>query len=91
MKDAAAGYLVTGRVQGVGFRWWTMRNAQRLGLRGFVRNRSDGTVEVQAAGAPEKLQQLYQLLLNGPSGAQVEQVSRTADPDGALPDPFDVR
>ena len=91
MKDATAAYLVTGRVQGVGFRWWTMRNAQRLGLRGFVRNRADGAVEVHAAGSAENVQRLYQLLLTGPSGARVDGVETMPDPAATLPDPFDVR
>ena len=46
-------YLIKGRVQGVGFRWYVHREAATLGLRGWVRNTDDGHVEVVAAGDPE--------------------------------------
>ena len=48
-------YLVKGRVQGVGFRWFVHREAAEIGLRGWVRNTEDGHVEVVAAGQPEDL------------------------------------
>ena len=91
LEDASAGFLVTGKVQGVGFRWWTMRNAQRLGLRGFVRNRPDGSVEVQAAGSPERLADLHNFLRKGPAGARVAQVERVDSLGSALPEGFEVR
>ncbi len=50
------GFRVRGRVQGVGFRWWTRRKASDLGLRGTVRNRPDGSVEVHVAGDVETLE-----------------------------------
>ena len=50
------GFRVCGRVQGVGFRWWTRRRASDLGLRGTVRNRPDGSVEIHAAGEPDMLE-----------------------------------
>ena len=52
-------FLVKGRVQGVGFRWFVQREACQLGLRGWVRNTADGDVEVMAAGGEEQLRDLY--------------------------------
>ncbi len=51
-------FLVKGRVQGVGFRWFVHREAAEIGLRGWVRNTEDGHVEVLAAGEPEQLREL---------------------------------
>ena len=51
-------FLVKGRVQGVGFRWFVHREAAAIGLRGWVRNTEDGHVEVLASGTPEQLQEL---------------------------------
>lgn len=65
-------FRVTGRVQGVGFRWWTRRTAAGLGLGGWVRNESDGAVEVHAVGGPEALEALAAALLRGPTGSRVE-------------------
>ena len=48
-------YLVKGRVQGVGFRWFVQREAAEIGLRGWVRNTDDGHVEIVAAGEPDEL------------------------------------
>jgi acylphosphatase len=60
-----------GRVQGVGFRWFVRRAAQELGLTGRVRNLPDGRVEVEAAGAPERLDAFRERLRQGPPGARV--------------------
>ena len=68
------GYGVLGRVQGVGFRWWTRRAASELGLGGYVRNRADGSVEVQATGEPAKLDRFREMLSKGPAGSRVEAV-----------------
>jgi acylphosphatase len=68
-------YLVSGVVQGVGFRYFTQDEAERLRLAGFVRNLRDGRVEVYAIGAPEKLAQLRVLLERGPRGAMVQTVA----------------
>ncbi|WP_432565557.1 acylphosphatase [Kineococcus sp. SYSU DK003] len=59
--------LVTGRVQGVGFRWWTQRQAEDLGLAGTAENTSDGHVEVVAEGEREALRQLLSRLRADPS------------------------
>ena len=66
--------VVHGDVQGVGFRYFLMREAQRLGLRGWVRNRDDGTVEFVAEGRRPDLERLRQAAERGPRMAQVEWV-----------------
>ena len=76
MSDSAVRYVVTGRVQGVGFRWFVMREASRLDLAGFVRNLSDGTVEVVARGPSQALTALERKLAVGPSGAHVHGVDK---------------
>jgi len=65
---------VYGRVQGVGFRFYTVDAAVSLGLTGWVANRYDDSVEVVAEGPPAKLQQLLEYLQQGPSMARVDQV-----------------
>ncbi|MGH7457779.1 MAG: acylphosphatase [Longimicrobiaceae bacterium] len=67
-------YLVSGRVQGVGFRWWTRAAAGELGLAGSVRNRSDGSVEVTAAGPASRLEEFERRLRDGPPAARVNEV-----------------
>lgn len=67
-------YVVTGRVQGVGFRWYVEREARALGLSGWVRNRYDGSVEVMAAGTNQQLGALYDKLKQGPRAARVDDV-----------------
>ena len=59
--------FVRGRVQGVGFRWWTRARALELGLAGHARNTDDGRVEVVAEGAPPALLRLFDLLAEQPS------------------------
>jgi len=65
-------FLVQGRVQGVGFRWFVHREASELDLRGWVRNTEDGDVEVVAAGSAEDLDELRQSLRRGPRGSRVD-------------------
>ncbi|HSY73481.1 MAG TPA: acylphosphatase [Alloacidobacterium sp.] len=67
-------YLVKGRVQGVGFRWYVHREAGTLNLRGWVRNTEDGHVEVVAAGEAEELASLRLALDRGSRGSRVDQV-----------------
>jgi len=72
---------VIGQVQGVGFRWWTARQAEQLGLTGWVRNEDDErTVEVLAEGAPQQLDALEQRLRAGPHGARVDHVEARREP-----------
>ena len=65
---------ITGRVQGVGYRYWLEREAARRGLTGTVRNRVDGTVEAICVGTPDQLAALRDACGRGPPGAQVENV-----------------
>lgn len=63
--------VLSGRVQGVGFRWFTRKAAQELGVAGRVRNLPDGRVEVEAAGGPGPLDAFRERLREGPSGSRV--------------------
>ncbi|MDR3735841.1 MAG: acylphosphatase [Acidobacteriaceae bacterium] len=68
-------YLVKGRVQGVGFRWFVHREAHEIGgLRGWVRNTHDADVEIVATGPEEKLRELGALLRKGSRGSRVDTV-----------------
>jgi acylphosphatase len=73
-------FLISGLVQGVGFRWFVARHARALGLRGYARNLADGSVEVVVDGAEEALPHLERLLRAGPASAQVDQVERSSGP-----------
>lgn len=73
--DASIRAVVSGSVQGVGFRQATLGRANRLGVRGWVRNDEDGAVRVHAEGAADAIQALVAFLHDGPRGARVEQVS----------------
>jgi acylphosphatase len=66
---------VEGRVQGVGFRAWTRALATELGVRGWVSNRYDGSVEVHAAGSADVIEEFTRRLYDGPRGASVTRVS----------------
>jgi acylphosphatase len=72
----AARFVVSGRVQGVGFRAWTRREALALGLSGAARNLADGRVEVIVAGAPAALDAIGARLSVGPLLARVDDVER---------------
>jgi len=72
--NAAFHAVVTGRVQGVGFRYSAVRRARELGLSGTVSNRSDGSVEVDAEGGLQDLELLLAWLRRGPPGAHVRDV-----------------
>jgi len=69
-------YTVIGRVQGVGFRYFVYRHAQRMGITGRVRNRADGSVDVVACGTDQQQRELEDLLQSGPAYAQVHRVER---------------
>jgi acylphosphatase len=83
-------FQVVGRVQGVGFRAWTLRRGTELGLRGTVRNRRDGGVEVEAEGAPDSVERLRSMLQRGPPLAEVREVREVAPSGEVLPTGFDV-
>jgi acylphosphatase len=66
--------IISGRVQGVFFRYSTNKVGNKLGLKGFVRNLSDGNVEVVAEGDEDKLKEMIEFCKKGPMGAHVENV-----------------
>lgn len=75
---------IYGRVQGVGYRAWAIRVAGELGLRGWVRNRSDGTVEMLATGAKDALAALIEASRRGPHMAEVLDIAvADAEPEGS--------
>jgi acylphosphatase len=69
--DAAVHIVVEGVVQGVGFRWFVARQANMLGLRGYVQNKYNGTVEVEAEGERPQLEELVKQVSVGPRSAEV--------------------
>lgn len=80
---------VSGRVQGVGFRWFVVEKARALRLAGWVKNRADGNVEIAAAGDPPSLELLEAAAAAGPEGAEVEHVRKLAAvPAESLRSPF---
>ena len=70
-------YMVRGRVQGVGFRWFVQREAQILGVAGWVRNNFDGAVEVLAMGSEQQLKAFSAKLNAGPRAARVDAVEES--------------
>jgi acylphosphatase len=76
-------YFVQGRVQGVGFRWYVLREAAALGLRGWVRNTPDGRVETLAAGTEEQHAALHAVLRRGSRGSRVDAVVQQDEPEAA--------
>jgi acylphosphatase len=83
--------LVTGRVQGVGFRWFVRVAGRRLGLAGWVRNREDGGVELAASGPQEKLDELRKQVRRGPDAATVDEVLDLEEQTDNLEFPFGMR
>ncbi|HLJ63806.1 MAG TPA: acylphosphatase, partial [Stellaceae bacterium] len=67
--------IVTGRVQGVGYRAWTVREARKLALRGFVRNRQDGSVEILVMGEASALERMIKACHYGPPTSRVDTVT----------------
>ncbi len=82
---------VEGRVQGVGFRWWTQAVGRELGLRGWVRNLPDGSVEVHADGPEQGLSLFERRLGVGPGGARVDGVVLLGPATGLPDSGFEVR
>ena len=83
--------LISGRVQGVGFRWFVRVAARQLDLSGWVRNREDGAVEVAAAGPEDKLDELRRRVSRGPAAAEVSEVKELEPPGSDLDFPFAMR
>ncbi len=73
-QNEARRYTVRGRVQGVGFRWFVEAEAHKLGVSGWVRNASDGAVELLAMGTRQQLDGLQAKLWQGPRAARVDAV-----------------
>jgi len=74
-------YVVRGRVQGVGYRYFVLRQAEALGVSGFARNLPDGAVEIVAEGGEAALADFEARLREGPAFAEVADVEREAGPD----------
>jgi acylphosphatase len=72
---------ITGKVQGVGYRLWATHTAASLGLRGWVRNRRDGSVEALVTGRPEDVAAMVEAAHKGPAGACVAEVTATPNAD----------
>ena len=71
---AALRLKIRGRVQGVGFRWSMVQEAKQLGVRGWVRNRRDGSVEAMVTGRPEAVDRIVEWARTGPKSARVSAV-----------------
>ncbi|HEV2677946.1 MAG TPA: acylphosphatase [Aliidongia sp.] len=85
MSRSALHLTIRGRVQGVGYRWWTVGRAQALGLAGWVRNRRDGAVEIVAIGPADALETLATACAQGPAAAAVATIDRApAEDDGSI-------
>ena len=85
-------YMIRGRVQGVGFRWFVQREAAELGLRGWVRNTTAGEVELVAAGSTEQLAHLHAALHRGSRGSRVDTVveHELTEIEGSSLGPFEI-
>lgn len=83
MTDSVVRLEIRGLVQGVSFRWSMANEARRLGVRGWVRNRRDGSVEATALGSPEAVDRLIAWARRGPKAATVESIE-VFESDGAF-------
>ena len=83
--------VASGRVQGVGFRWFVREEARRVGVDGWGRNCPDGTVEVLAAGSPESVNALVLAVRKGPSAARVDVLNVLPAGGEVAPHPFTIR
>jgi len=77
MPRMARRFVISGRVQGVGFRFFTLACATRAGIDGWVRNLPDGRVEAEASGAARALDEFARDIAAGPRGARVDHVEMT--------------
>jgi len=84
------GFRITGRVQGVCFRVWARATANELGLRGTVRNREDGSVEVHTVGSPGVVSDFEARLWEGPAAAVVDGVEVFKSTGQLPPSPFQL-
>ena len=88
--EGRVGFRVVGRVQGVGFRWWTRRTAMELGLHGWVRNERDGSVVVHAGGSSEALARFEDALRRGPTASRVDRLESIAPAGSIEPGEFRI-
>ncbi len=80
-------YKITGRVQGVGFRYFTTKKAEALNLNGWVKNMTDGSVEVLLSGEEESIEEMLKHLREGPKSARVDKIIEISTTD--KPEEFD--
>ena len=76
MIESGKHVKISGRVQGVGFRHFTMKNAQDLNIKGWVKNMRDGTVEAVIAGAQKNIEEMVDRLKEGPRTARVDSIEK---------------
>ena len=89
-RQTAIRAWISGRVQGVGFRWYVLRQARAQGLSGDVRNLADGRVELRARGHAAELEQFLEAVRQGPPGARVDGLETRALDPSLVADGFDV-
>jgi acylphosphatase len=82
--------VISGRVQGVSYRWWTVGEATKRGLNGWVRNRRDGSVEALVSGPAAEVDALIEACRQGPAAARVTNIEVIAE-DGAVSSGFEQR
>lgn len=90
MREVACSVRVTGRVQGVAYRAWTRSQAVALGLRGWVRNRGDGSVLALIAGPETAVDAMVMAMGEGPGAARVTDVWREEADPATVPAGFDI-
>lgn len=83
-------FVVTGRVQGVGFRWWAQREAERLSIGGTVQNVGNGSVEVHLIGPPGRIAAMTDRLREGPPMAKVERMVEVDADENLIPGLFRI-
>lgn len=91
METTRVRLFISGRVQGVAFRYYTQAEAGSLGLGGWVRNLQDGRVEVLAEGPSERVEQLVQWCHRGPRGARVDAVDVQPEQPKGEKEEFEIR
>ena len=91
IEQTAVRLIVHGYVQGVGFRYFTSKNASRIGVVGWVRNAYDGTVEIRAEGTKSKLKRFINRVEQGPSHAKVTKVDIDWRPSTGKFHSFNIR
>jgi acylphosphatase len=89
--ESGGAFRVEGRVQGVGFRAWTVRMATQLGLRGWVRNLPDGSVEAHLAGPSDALRAAEARLAEGPPASRVDRLVGLGQPRGLPGEGVEIR